>query len=128
MTLREEVDKGYDGRFTFKELVESPDLTPKEKDVAEVVRVEGIRRRWLVPGDKVLRMVKRENVEDDVEFLIAVIEGLRRMCQSIAQRGQQAELVAKRLIKEKVAERAESKIVAPSGRDMRAVLASREGK
>lgn len=132
MTLKEQIDLGHDGRFTFAELVES-DLSVEQKNIAEIARLEGIRRRWLVHDDKVPHLVKRDRVEEDIGFQHSVLVTLKQMLMQFAQERDQARFAAqqlaarvKRLEDEKKAAAGERKLIAPSGRDLRAVLATKE--
>ena len=127
MNIRAEIEKGYEGRFTFTELVDS-DLSGQERADAERVRLEGIRRRWLVPDGNVPRLVKREQVEEDIAFQHSVIEGLKKLAMTYVQQRDQANFAAQQLhnrVQRLEAEKGEKKLVHPSGQELRAVLQSR---
>ena len=128
MTVDQQDFEGADARFSYEELIES-DLDPQEKGRAEIMRVDGIRRRYSEPqaGQHNPSMLRADRVREDIAFVLARMQRLDQILQQVAQQRDQAAFAAQRLQErlKRIEAGAEKTLVAPSGRAVRDVLASK---
>lgn len=86
---------GYEALFTFDELAEA-DMPNDRKGYCQQVRMEGIRRRWIL-GAPQKGLVRADKVKADLEFAFATMEHQGQAFDQIVAQLQQTEFAASRL-------------------------------